>query len=89
VKVIRLLAMADAAPCPVAGEFVKTFDPDAADGRGLLATTDTPGHAKRFETAAEAWEFWRQTSRTHPVRLTDGKPNRPMTAFTVSIEDAP
>jgi hypothetical protein len=89
VKVIRLLAMADGSPCPVAGEFVETFDPDAAEGRGHLTVTDTLLHAKLFPTAAEAWQFWRQTSRAHPVRLTDGKPNRPMTAFTVSIEDAP
>ena len=42
----------------------------------------------RFATRGDAMNFWRAPSKTRPTRM-DGKPNRPLTALTVEIEDAP
>jgi hypothetical protein len=86
--VIQILELAGIAshrgPIAQEGEFVKTFDPDAFDGRGDLTTTPDLADALRFETSYAAMEFWRQQSMVAPIRM-DGKPNRPLTAFTVTI----
>lgn len=90
-KVLRILGLAGdlSRRTHADGQWVKAYDPDANDGRGALATTDDPADARRFVAVGDAWDFYRQTSRVHPVRLTDGQPNRPLTAFSVVIEDAP
>lgn len=64
--------------------YVESYDPDANGGAGDLVITDEEADAKRFAGVAEATECWRAQSRTLPLRP-DGKPNRPMTAFTVEI----
>lgn len=69
-------------------EWVTAYDPNAHDGRGDSASSADPAKALRFDTLGEAWEFWRQPSTVRPVRP-DGQPNRPLTAFTVSIEALP
>lgn len=60
------------------------FDPEANDGRGHVDWTENRAEAKRFPDSAAAMEFWNQQSRTRPTRP-DGKPNKPLTAFTVEI----
>jgi hypothetical protein len=70
---------------PEAGKYLRFFDPDLHGGRGLITTTSDIGKARRFADAAEALLCWRQQSRRVPYRP-DGKPNRPLTAFTVSFE---
>lgn len=57
---------------------LKAFDPDT----GWTEWTGDPRLARRFNTALDVLELWRTQSRTHPIRL-DGKPNRPLTAYTV------
>jgi hypothetical protein len=69
-----------------AGRFVSRYDPDAHDGLGHVWTVAEPRKARQFATNAAAVEFWRQPSTIKPLRE-DGKPNRPLTAFTVSIFD--
>ncbi len=69
----------------VDGQYVKTFNPDAFDGRGAMTATPKIEDAIHFPDAGAAMEFYRQTSTIRPLRE-DGKPNRPLTAFTVSIE---
>lgn len=61
--------------------YVKAFDPDAHDGRGHAAFTPHQADALQFDSHKEVFEFWRQTSTVLPVRP-DGKPNRPLTAYT-------
>ena len=68
------------------GQFVLNFDPDAHDGMGHLWTAAKPQDAIQFAGYKEALEYYRQVSHVRPVR-DDGKPNRPLTAFTVSIFD--
>jgi len=71
--------------------FIVECDFDAYDGQGAVMFSNAPGRAKHFDTFAEAFEYWRGISKVRPIR-TDGKPNRPLTAFTVeilTIEDEP
>jgi hypothetical protein len=44
------------------------------------------GQAKRYPSTAAAMSELRRVSATHPTRV-DGKPNRPLSAFNVSIEE--
>lgn len=66
------------------GRFLKTFDPDALEGRGLAAFTAKPEEALRYESVARALEAWNTQSTVKPFRP-DGKPNKPLTAYTVEI----
>lgn len=71
-----------------AGErrFVEHYDPEALNGAGLFSWTNDIREAKPFPDFTTAFEFWRQQSKTRPLR-DDGKPNRPLTAKTVAIVD--
>jgi hypothetical protein len=65
------------------GRFIASYE-DTACGRGTMTFSNYFAGALRFTTAREALSYWRQISRTVPVRP-DGRPNRPLTAFTVEI----
>lgn len=66
------------------GLWVKSYT-DTPCGRGYVEFTDSPSEALSFATAGEALTFWKTQSKTVPLRP-DGKPNRPMTAYTIVIE---
>jgi hypothetical protein len=68
----------------IAGEYLKSYDPDGYDGVGSVAWTIKKEEAMKFVSAREALDCWRQTSKVRPVRR-DGKPNRPLTATTVEL----
>lgn len=70
-------------PGPEDGKYLKEFHPDT-DAHGKLIVTSNRDEAMQFEDGGEAWKFWQQQSKRFPLRL-DGKPNRPLTAFTVEI----
>jgi hypothetical protein len=72
---------------PEVGWFVKAYDPDAHDGRGEVWWTPDPLDAMLFENGALAFDCYRQTSTVRPWRP-DGRPNRPLTACTISVEPA-
>ena len=59
---------------------------DTPDGAGHLVLTNDPAEAMTFKDGAEAMQFWRQQSKSRPKRR-DGKPNRPLTAYSVEIEE--
>jgi len=67
----------------VVGLALESYDPDAYDGRGDAAFTGDPAKAKRFPDSRAAMTEWTRQSVVRPLRE-DGKPNRPLTAFTVS-----
>lgn len=71
---------------PEVNEWLKTYDLEAFGGRGHAIFTKDKAKALRFETKEAAWDCWRSISKTKPVRQ-DGKPNRPLTAFTITILD--
>jgi hypothetical protein len=68
--------------------FLKSFDAEKGLGAGVVAWTPEVGKAKVFKNAMDAMNFYRTRSRGVPDR-DDGKPNRPLTAFHVAIEDKP
>jgi hypothetical protein len=73
---------------PQYGRYLAAFDPGASDGRGYAEWTADPAAAKVFPSKIAAFGFWRAQSRVTPFR-DDGHPNRPLTAWTVAIENAP
>lgn len=73
------------------GEFLLEYDPerDGRDPQGApmiahIVTTPDLDEAKRFDSGADATECWRQVCKRNPTRP-DGQPNRPLSAFTVTI----
>ena len=70
--------------------WLKRFDPDTYDGRGLVEWTNNLDHALKFSDVYEATQFYRQQSTIRPQR-DDGEPNRPLTGYTLTLEtfDAP
>lgn len=86
--VIRCVALTGAATHPSVGSpsglLLRAFDPEAFGGRGHADWTDNPAEALKFETSGEAWMLWRRRPFSRPVRP-DGRPNRPLTAFTIEV----
>lgn len=87
--VIQIVGLVGGGDTPFDGQYVKEYDPSrpGVDPRGLpmlahIVCTPSVAEAKRFATGAEALEFWRKSDGTFRP---DGKPNRPLTAFTVLI----
>lgn len=64
--------------------WVETFDAEAHQGRGRVTVTRQPKKALAFKDVGAAMTAWRTQSKVQPLRE-DGKPNRPMTAFTVEV----
>jgi hypothetical protein len=62
--------------------YLEGYDADANDGGGDAAWTADPDKAMRFANATDVLMFWRQQSKVKP-RREDGRPNRPLTAWTV------
>ena len=67
------------------GMFLTDFDADANGGVGESKWSLDVTKAMRFETWRAGMDVWQTQSTVRPLR-DDGKPNRPLTAFTVSIE---
>jgi hypothetical protein len=80
-------------PCPYAGQYLEWFDPKADPDEGEIGGfTPDIAKAKRFEKMIDATSFYmspRVDAAGNPVMRADGKPDRPLTAFTVSIEPLP
>jgi hypothetical protein len=83
--VIRIVGDALGRSTPFDGKYIKSFDPDAHDGRGAVTATAEPTDALQFASTIEALALWKQPSKVHPLR-SDGKPNRPLTAYSVELE---
>jgi hypothetical protein len=86
--VIRVLGLANGESMHGAeGQFLLTYTPDGHGGRGDLVLTRRRADAKRYPDAGAAMLEWKRVSSTHPKRP-DGKPNRPLSAFTIAVESA-
>jgi hypothetical protein len=83
--VLRVLGFANNTPCPIADEYVMSFDVDARGGRGYGVFTPDLDKALRFDNFIDALKFYRQVSTVKPRRA-DGKPNRPLTSCHISFE---
>ena len=87
-KVLRIISAAHGIPSPVDGGYVVRCDVDARGGRGEVEATTDPRRALHFPDTEWALRYWRRQSRIQPLRP-DGLPNRPLTAYTVEVEEAP
>jgi hypothetical protein len=88
IKIIELVGVANPLSSPDSmrpGEFLCSFDPDAYGGIGRAESTPDVEQALKFADAKDAYECWRKQSTVRPLR-DDGKPNRPLTAYTVEIQ---
>jgi hypothetical protein len=74
--------MLDVAAGNVKTSWLKSFDPDAHRGRGAIVMTQDRKQAMRFDSFAAVMECWKTQSAVQPLR-DDGKPNRPLTAYTI------
>lgn len=71
------------------GEFLAWFDPDwtpdgslPSDRTGLAKWTKDPLQAIPFDSIEALHKEWTRQSSIMPIRH-DGKPNRPLTAYTI------
>jgi hypothetical protein len=72
--------------CPEEG-YVVDCDVDANDGYGYIGFSMNKPDAKQFDDFGEALAYWKRQSTVRPLRA-DGKPNRPLSAYTVTFEMA-
>jgi hypothetical protein len=72
---------------PERGQYLEWADPDANNGMGDDRWTSDIDKAKKFATFADATACWQAQSVVNPIRP-DGKPNRPLTAWSVCVERA-
>jgi len=70
------------------GCYLKAYDLEYMDGRGTAEWTRNWRDAMQFDDDIAAFEAWRSSPRARPLR-DDGKPNRPLTAFSITLVNAP
>ena len=81
-KLIKCVELANGERGP-AGQFLRSYDPKT----GFSTWTIHKEKAMKFAEATAAFMLWKSVHEREPVRVHDGKPNRPLTAFTIAIED--
>jgi hypothetical protein len=89
--VLRLVGRLDRLPTDADGRFVVDYDPRLSepplpDSYELVTTADIT-EARGFSSGLEALDFWRQICPNRPRR--DGRPNRPLAAFSVALPTVP
>lgn len=67
------------------GEWLKDANVEAFNGRGECLGTLDVSEAKKFSTVQEAMRFYNKVPACRPIRE-DGRPNKPLTAYTVEIQ---
>lgn len=67
-----------------AGQYVRSYDPNGYGGRGRLTLTRDVRQARQWLSVGTAMATAQAQSRTHPLRP-DGKPNCPLSAYTLEI----
>jgi hypothetical protein len=67
-----------------AGQFLKSYDPEAHQGRGDAEWTRDLQQAMVFPSQLAAWATWSLVPVSRP-RRPDGRFNKPLTAFTIEI----
>ena len=80
--VIWVVAISDGTPVQA---WLVECDVNARGGRGYAAFTSDVAQAMTFPSLQEALEYWRRPSTVTPLRP-DGRPNRPLTAYTVELQ---
>jgi hypothetical protein len=88
--VMRIVGTVRGVPTEFDGKYLVEYEVPAMDFQGnyhggKLITTADISKARRFQSAAEALELWRTECGVRP----DGKPNRPLTAYTIEVSHVP
>jgi hypothetical protein len=94
-QVIQIIGLVNGGATAFDGQYLKEFDAsrdgvEPISGRVMmcrLVTTPDISEAKVFADVIEAHRLWVTVDEREPVRP-DGKPNRPLTAFTIRVESA-
>lgn len=73
-------------PNRIDGMFLHSFDPEANYGHGQIIGTALRANAMQFSSAAEAVSLWETVPKSRPLRESDGRPNKPLTAFHMTVE---
>lgn len=88
---MKLVGLAGGGTTPFDGQYLREYDPGrdgvGPNGEALLAhivTTSDPAKGMAFADAAHVHEVYTLVDERRPVRP-DGKPNRPLTAFTIDV----
>lgn len=84
--ILRVHGSASSGWVPDEPTWLETFDIDFYDGLGRVRMTTDRWRAYRFPDFGAAMGAWKTQSLVRPLRP-DGKPNRPLTAFTVEPEE--
>ena len=66
------------------GAYLASYDPEGDGGNGIATWTRDPSKAMTFATGEAASACYRAVPFNRPIRP-DGKPNRPLTMFTVAF----
>ena len=87
-KVIKINGLVNGPDTEHDGRFLVFYDPRRPEGQWTitLRTSADITKAQKFATAAEAWTCWQESIG---IRKHDGQPDRPLTAFTIEILEAP
>jgi hypothetical protein len=84
----KLRHMRDIVQGNVKTSWLLRFDADAWSGRGVIKRTQDRAEAKRFASFSDVIECWKTQSTVRPLRP-DGKPNRPLTAYSIEPVEIP
>lgn len=98
---MQIVGLADGVTAsPFDGKYVSRYEPDKwrleeissldemwTKVAGWLSVVDDPRDALLFDNPIDASNLWRQPLDS--IRPWDGKPNRPLTAFTISVAKVP
>ena len=84
--VIIALGFANGIDCPHAGQFLESFDFEDGNGVGFGEFTTDIKRAKKFADKVEAYRFYHTVPKCKP-RRNDGRPNRPLTALSVELQE--
>lgn len=79
--VIRIVGSALGNPTLEDGQYVREYCACGNNGHGYLRVTDDMQQARVFPSLVEAFACYRESCGLRP----DGKPNRPLTAYTVEM----
>ena len=66
--------------------YLEAFNADALGGIGIIRLTNDLSAARRFDSFEAVMACWKTVSTVRP-RRPDGKPNRPLTAYTIQPEE--
>jgi hypothetical protein len=81
--IMQILGEADDIMEQYAPIYLKTFDLEANGGHGAMQCTKDKSEAFKWDSMIDLMMAWKAPSESRPLRP-DGKPNRPLTAFSIS-----